>query len=143
MMRIGKTKKREIHMTCCQFCQGYYEKYPLQQTDDNPYNKWVHVIEEGIEQAPIECAFQDNIFDNDNWNCQTMMALRERVDYTDRNTDVSIGIIRIPKQEGHIVMLWYKNRGRTSNAYVMCEDEEPKILTYDVAVSVLIEIGKH
>lgn len=135
MMRIGKIKGG-TYMTACKLCQEFHEKYPLQKIVD-PYNEWVHIIEGGIELAPTECAFQDNVFDSNNWNCLTIEKLRDLADYTDRNANLSIGVIRIPEQEGHIVMLWYKNRGRVSNAYVMQEDEEPTILTYDVVVSII------
>ena len=91
--------------------------------------------------SPVSCAFEfSSFFEEENWNCQTMNELRDMLDYKDRNGDVSIGIVRIPEQAGeygHLVLLWYKERGNTSNAYILCEDEKIRPLTLDVAERII------
>lgn len=104
------------------------------------------------------CAFEDNEFSSDNWNCATMNELRsisEEVGMGWRD-DLSCGSIGyVPMDNdyapddfetngGYIVMTWYKERGRTGNAVFMTDDEtvpltikhaEVAIHAYDINAS--------
>lgn len=90
------------------------------------------------EGADPRCAFDDNgIFNKDNWNCATMNKLRnisEELDKTTRddNSCGSIGYVPMVHDYapddfdtfgGYIVMMWYKERGKTGNALFMSDDE--------------------
>ncbi len=83
------------------------------------------------------CAFPDGTFSNDNWNCATMNRLRMIADDINRtmrddNSCGSIGYVSMDADYapddydgygGYIVMMWYKDRGRTGNAVFMTDDE--------------------
>jgi hypothetical protein len=77
-----------------------------------------------------------DVFDENNWNCATMNALRdiaEKHGYKQRDDDCCIGVVLIPRaaegaQSGHIVMTWYKERGKTSRAIVMYDDSIQPLL---------------
>ena len=100
------------------------------------------------------CGFRNGVFTRNNWNCQTLIKLREiaesiiwddkphplAVGYRrDDFNSASIGIIQIPKAEsdeiqmGYIVLTWYKNRGKTGNAIVICDDYDIEPLTLKTA----------
>lgn len=84
-----------------------------------------------------KCAFVDGIFTNDNWNCATMNELRnlaEKLETVQRDDNSSGSIGYVPMNAdyaprdfntfgGYIVMMWYKNRGKTGNAVFMTDDE--------------------
>ncbi|MBR8661188.1 hypothetical protein [Brevibacillus sp. NL20B1] len=82
------------------------------------------------------CAFETGVFSPDNWNCATMNALREisrqlRTTYRDDMAAASIGYVPFEGDEysGYIVMTWYKDRGRTGNAFIAWDDEPIRELT--------------
>lgn len=131
----------------CPRCEQFYKKYPLQDGDDGKE----HRIEEDYSMDPVKCAFEKGVFDHDNWNCETMNELRESCDYERRDdmSAASFGVIHIPDvnpggelQQGYIVMTWYKHRGKTGQAYVMCDDDEPVPLTPKTAEYVLLQKRK-
>lgn len=74
-----------------------------------------------------------------------MNELRDRCDYEDRDdmSAASFGVIHIPEnddkkiQKGYILMTWYKDRGTTGQAYVMCDDDKPQLLWLKTAEFVL------
>lgn len=85
-----------------------------------------------------KCAFDNNgIFTKDNWNCATMNELRNIVDkvetnFRDDNSCGSIGYVPMVHDYasddfdtfgGYIVMMWYKERGRTGNVVFMTDNE--------------------
>lgn len=126
----------------CPRCEQFYKKYPLQDGEDGKE----HRIEEDYSMDPVKCAFEKGVFDHDNWNCETMNALRDRCDYQlrDDSSAGSIGVIHIPDveaggelQQGYIVMTWYKRRGKTGQAYVANDDDEPVPLTLKTAEYVI------
>lgn len=126
----------------CQRCKKFYKRYPLRDGEDGKE----HQIEEGVSMDPVQCAFEKGVFDHDNWNCETMNELRERCDYERRDdmSAASFGVIHIPDveaggkiQQGYIVMTWYKQRGKTGQAHVMCDDDVPTLLTLKTAEYVL------
>ncbi|QHZ58652.1 hypothetical protein M655_025120 [Brevibacillus sp. NSP2.1] len=82
------------------------------------------------------CAFENGTFSPDNWNCATMIALREisreiGTNYRDDNAVASIGTVPFEGGDysGYIVMTWYKDRGRTSNAFIAWDSEPIRELT--------------
>lgn len=82
-----------------------------------------------------KCAFVDGVFNSDNWNCATMEELRkiaEEIETTQRddNSAGSIGYLPVDNEfasddfntfGGYVVMMWYKNRGKTGNAVFMTD----------------------
>lgn len=76
-----------------------------------------------------------------------MNELRDRCEYEDRDdiSAASFGVIHIPPsddkkiQRGYIVMSWYKDRGTTGQAYVMCDDYTPETLQLKTAEFVLTQ----
>lgn len=87
-----------------------------------------------------KCAFENGVFNPDNWNCATMNELREiaeKVGLTRRNDLDSASFGAVPFEEGYIVMTWYKNRGTTGNAQVMWDGEPTHPLTEKVALEAI------
>lgn len=84
-----------------------------------------------------KCAFESKVFSSDNWNCATMNKLRAISEEYERSwrDDLSCGSIGyVPMDNdfapddfdtygGYIVMMWYKERGRTGNAVFMTDGE--------------------
>ena len=89
------------------------------------------------EGSDPTCAFNTDVFNSENWNCATMNKLRsicyDKGFYNrDDNASASIGVLTIPESDdayGYLIMTWYKSRGKVGKAVVMCDDEEPHILT--------------
>jgi hypothetical protein len=90
------------------------------------------------EGSDPKCAFDDNgVFNGDNWNCATMNKLRNIAEeletgWRDDNSCGSIGYVPMDNDYapddfntygGYIVMMWYKERGRTGNAVFMTDEE--------------------
>jgi len=116
----------------CKLCEEFRKKYPLKNNQ--------HEVSKNIFYAPIKCAFENNNFSVENWNCQTMAFLRDHLDFEKRYNDESIGIICIPENEefsGFLVMTWYKNRGTTGSAYIMCGGNEPEELILEKAEKII------
>jgi len=98
-------------------------------------------ITEGCYSEFPKCAFDDKgNFQKDNWNCRTMMKLRELTDYHGWNDDESINVVLMPNGR-YLVMTYYKGRGKTGSAVVMCDDDEIRNLTLFEATE-LIEGGR-
>lgn len=96
------------------------------------------------EGGDPQCAFPRGVFRSENWNCATMNVLRvlARVyglHYRDDLGPASIGAVPFESEEyqGYVVMTWYKNRGRTGMAVLMCDDREPEMLTLDIAMDAI------
>ena len=129
-------------MPKCQRCEKFYKKHPLKKEEDDRKR---HRFNEVFSMGPVKCAFMRGKFSPKNWNCETMDELRDMCDYEDRDDmrAACIGVIRIPEtddqkiQAGYIVMSWYKNRGKTSQAYVMWDDDEPELLRLRTAEFVI------
>lgn len=66
------------------------------------------------------CAFPTGVFQSDNWNCATANALRDLVKQPVWNEDQNAGLIPGVKSY-HVVLGWYKNRGRTEGAWMINE----------------------
>jgi hypothetical protein len=79
------------------------------------------------------CAFETGVFSPNNWNCATMNRLRQisrdKIGsyYRDDMAAASIGYV--PFEDGYVVMTWYKDRGRTGNAFIAYDDEPIRELT--------------
>ena len=133
----------------CKLCQKYYKKYPLKENR----GELMHEIDKALHQSPIECAFENDNFSTDNWCCQTLSELRdlceEKGHYErDDMRCASIGVLPIPEsednnvQQGYLVMTWYKDRGRTGQAWVMWDDELPKKLNLKTAQFIVSQSDK-
>jgi hypothetical protein len=87
-------------------------------------------------ELPI-CAFDKNgKFKKHNWSCITMMKLRELSVYHGWNNDESIDVI--PTKDGKfIVLTYYKGRGKTGGALVVCDDEKPRKITLNEAYKII------
>lgn len=153
MIIKGTPKPKIVHPETCKLCKEFNEKYPLKKNIDG---ELVHVLENDVESDSIRCAFKDGVFNTDNWSCQTMNELRKlcenedfdwRVNY---HNDSNLGVVRIPLvnidddydtqnnvQYGFLVLSWYKNRGRTGQAMVMSDNDEPMPLTLTTAEFIL------
>lgn len=79
------------------------------------------------------CGFPEGVFDPANWNCATLNALRELGEpiWID---DEHVLIVQGPR--GFLLMRWYKQRGRTMEAYWWGRDA-PHPLTLIEAEQVL------
>src|SRR5690606_38007902 len=90
------------------------------------------------EGSDPKCAFNSHgEFIKDNWNCATMNKLRIIADeigtvQRDDNSCGTIGYVPMNNDYapddfdtfgGYIVMMWYKDRGKTGNALFMTDDE--------------------
>ena len=93
-----------------------------------------------------QCGFVDGVFTSDNWMCATLLGLRhiaEDNDCVHRVEDDNIGVIPVScyindvSYVGFIVLVWYKSRGKTSNAYYMRDGYEPTELTLELAEEIL------
>lgn len=120
----------------CKLCKKFRLKYPLRKFE----GKFVHVLSECGMSAPIKCAYENStLFSADNWACETMLELRniaEEYGYQKRFDDESIGVVPIPEndfQSGFLVMTWYKDRGKTAQAFVVCDDLKPENLNLETA----------
>lgn len=86
-----------------------------------------------------KCAFLGNgRFTSDNWNCDTMAALRGSALWSQRDDlhSGSIAVVLLPDAEelrGYIVLSFYKDRGKVGAAVLMCDDEKPITLTRSIA----------
>lgn len=103
--------------------------------------------------SPVKCAFINGIFDSDNWQCATINVLRNLIHedtqplakfYTREDMrQGSLGVISIPEydteglQQGYLIMSWYKNRGRTGQAWVFWDDDIPEPLALSTAEFIL------
>jgi hypothetical protein len=97
-----------------------------------------------------ECAFEDFTFSADNWNCATMNRLRNISEELKRSSrcDMSCGSIGyVPVDNdyapityegygGYIVMMWYKERGRTGNAMFMTDEESVPLTLEHVDIAI-------
>ena len=97
-----------------------------------------------------KCAFETGAFSPDNWMCATMIELRRLAEdswrhgedggnFSFRESDSSLATLWFYDGEDDyslakwLVMTFYKSRGRTSRAYVLCDDDEPTVLTLQQA----------
>lgn len=161
--------RKELSMQC-PLCEEFCLKYPPEPDPDRPY-EMIHVFERnedgslGISSGLISCAFSDNgMFHTANWNCKTMNRLREIAGehHDDEATlpwyswfmrddmqNASIGVIRIPEHyrednnmmSGYLVMTWYKSRGRTGQAWIVCDDDEPTKLNLRTAQFIIEKLN--
>ena len=86
------------------------------------------------------CAFESGVFDEDNWQCATINALRDlvyegqspmppRVDYRycEDQKYATVCIDGIEGADGALALWvsWYKNRGGTDQAWLLYDDGAP------------------
>lgn len=94
--------------------------------------------------AAPECAFTAEKFNTDNWNCATLNHLRdlaETVGKRWRLDDTSFGVVPAydadGEHAGYIALSWYKERGRTDQAYLFNGSDAPTPLTYQEAAAAI------
>ena len=86
-----------------------------------------------------KCAFATGVFNPDNWNCATANALREIVpaDNWNNNDDQHACLITGVEESLHVLLHWYKSRGRTEGAWMVTIEGEMKPLTLTEAERVV------
>lgn len=87
-----------------------------------------------------KCAFENGIFNGDNWQCATMNALRDLCEeYAHWNEDQNADIICASEDAEctHVVLTWYKRRGRTEGAWMLFDDKPPEPLTLEEAENII------
>jgi len=73
-----------------------------------------------VGSNPI-CAFESGNFSADNWNCATLLRLRDLCEDSElRNGDQAAALL-CGASSDHIVLAWYKQRGRTEGAYMLLD----------------------
>jgi hypothetical protein len=120
----------------CKYCAEFIKKYPLERKQ----NQWMLRISEGFYQGVPVCAFDNKrkVFSKNNWSCMSMFHLRGVIEHLSSRyygEDCSVGVISAPisirlgdwiepeKRQALIVLSWYKNRGKTSQAFVLFDEE--------------------
>lgn len=78
-----------------------------------------------------KCAFATGVFNPDNWNCATANALRDivKADNWNNNDDQHACLITGVEESLHVLLHWYKSRGRTEGAWMVTIEGEMKPLT--------------
>lgn len=88
-----------------------------------------------------ECAFETGTFSAKNWNCATMGKLRNLCeDSTVWNEDQNAALL-CGEDCDHVVLSWYKRRGRTEGAY-MLNDGIATPLTLEEAEKVIVKYSR-
>lgn len=90
-----------------------------------------------------QCGFNESIFSEENWNCATLNQLRKianELDTVQYMDDCSLATIPV-KDNGWIILSWYKNRGRTSKAIFMIDDTLNP-LPLEIAEKAIKQYGK-
>lgn len=97
------------------------------------------------QTQPPRCAFLSPTFSTDNWSCRTMSVLRRASRDQGahvRSIDHSVGVVPIPFElseptgndiQTHIVLQWYKDRGRTNQAVIVDGEGNFELLTRELA----------
>jgi hypothetical protein len=93
------------------------------------------------------CAFTPSgRFRKNNWNCETMIALREAAFFRHRDDFVngSIGVVEMPDDtgprddvKGFLVLTWYKDRGGSPGAIIVADEGKQHALTLARAQRIL------
>lgn len=124
----------------CKACEEFYTKYPLKKGN--------HILSESSYMDPVKCAFEDGIFQENNWNCRTLVKLMELAKsnedtYFETNYDNgTIYVIPLPydKEErnaGYLIMTGYKERGTIEKAFITWMGNPLKELTLEIAERIL------
>ncbi len=78
--------------------------------------------EDAIEKSV--CGFPDGQFSTENWNCETLNAIRRTV-WSSPLSQVTCSDEQycavLPLQGRFFILSWYKNRGRTEGAWYLKE----------------------
>lgn len=85
-----------------------------------------------------KCAFASGVFSPDNWNCATANDLRALCseEKTDYNDDQRACIVTGAKSL-HVVVTWYKRRGKTEGAWMVTNPLTIEPLTLEEAERVI------
>jgi hypothetical protein len=99
-----------------------------------------------VIHQPPQCAFTGDNFSPNNWSCRTLRILRQAANVhgsNQRSLDHALAVIPIPhhisetrdKLETHILLYWYKDRGRVDKSMVVNCRGEMRVLNRDLAES--------
>ncbi len=104
------------------------------------------------------CAFENNVFSKDNWNCVTVSRIRKLIngldsiklrgiDFTKCITEQHYATINLdyidelqdPDSDQPICLWvgWYKNRGRTEGMWLMFESKPPRAPTLEECLLII------
>jgi hypothetical protein len=97
-----------------------------------------------------ECAFANEAFSGENWNCATANAIRDIVNEDNENRpgvdfqfcdDQKYATLRVDELEldGALALwvTWYKSRGKTNGMWLMFSDRPPRLPTEQEAIAVI------
>ena len=85
-----------------------------------------------------QCAFPNGVFVRENWNCATANALRDLCQpWENTNNDQNAAIIKGVEDCDHVLLTWYKRRGRTDGAWMVYDDRAPEPLTLTEAERII------
>ena len=129
----------------CKLCREFEENHPF----ENNKHKGTNLGSE------INCGFENGEFVKDNWNCLTLSILRGICDddscgYASRD-DMwceSINLLKLHRCEdndgpaGYLILTFYKNRGQTGNAIIVCGDCKEEKLKEEDALKIIEAYGK-
>lgn len=160
--RAGNAPQSSITCGNCHACNCFGLRHQLEP--DPVSGEMRHVLLRHPDGRPqlsmsrCHCAFPTRkSFVTDNWNCQTMVELRRLLgrashlstsmpadrSYEFVQDDARLLVARIPDtsddpalQSGFLVLSWYKERGRTSQAMVF-DGDSGRPLTYATAQHLL------
>lgn len=104
------------------------------------------------EGSDTKCAFGHGLsFSRENWRCATMAVFRDACrESAVWNGDQSVGVVAIPESccdetrefhPAHLVLSWYKSRGRTDGAIVLDSDGCVYPLTARLAEAIANALG--
>lgn len=84
------------------------------------------------------CGFEKYVFSTSNWNCATLNTIRDLIEehgHSEWIDDCGIGVLSFAGNNfsGHLVLTWYKRRGRVGMAVFMCDEQYPIPLTLQMA----------
>lgn len=126
-------------------------KLEFEAANDNPCKRCIAAGQPTNFASPRKCAFNTGAFSPDNWNCETMNALRPQYDdkqigcgapcsTTLWNEDQNACLVSTGEGT-YILLSWYKNRGRTEGAWSFYGESAPELLTLELAEALLSGSG--
>lgn len=85
-----------------------------------------------------KCAFLNGVFNTDNWNCSIMNELRDLCENVVWSNDQNASLLPIDGfgEYTYLFLGWYKNRGRTEQAFLI-SDRSTKQLALEDALKII------
>lgn len=79
-----------------------------------------------------KCAFPEGVFTEENWMCATMSLLRSKVeDSAFAHDDHNTALIALDDNPRILLLNWYKSRGCTDVAVMVCGTEKDPLTEVD------------